>query len=214
MSTIVQKFEHSLALPFFGTGMKTDLFQSCGHCWVFQICWHNECSTLTASSFRIWNSLAGILSPLLAFFVLLRPIWLHTPRCLAQFVNTQYTCGKDKEYTKEDEEWYWLCASAMSLLSESISQYSLSLENMDCVQIHWEVQQIIYLPKWETLETMKKTSKTFLGKFPCNVSIIARKFNELYRQWELRSLLILVSFLVAKSKVKYSKETQNKGIKF
>ena len=22
--------------------MKTDLFQSCGHCWVFQICWHNE----------------------------------------------------------------------------------------------------------------------------------------------------------------------------
>ena len=46
-------FEHSLALPFFGIGMKTDLFQSCGHCWVFQICWHIECSTFTASSFRI-----------------------------------------------------------------------------------------------------------------------------------------------------------------
>ena len=28
-----------LALPFFGIGMKTDLFQSCGHCWIFQICW-------------------------------------------------------------------------------------------------------------------------------------------------------------------------------
>ena len=26
-----------LALPFFGIGMKTKLFQSCGHCWVFQI---------------------------------------------------------------------------------------------------------------------------------------------------------------------------------
>ena len=24
----------------FGIGMKTDLFQSCGHWWVFQICWH------------------------------------------------------------------------------------------------------------------------------------------------------------------------------
>ena len=24
--------------------MKTALFQSCGHCWVFQICWHIECS--------------------------------------------------------------------------------------------------------------------------------------------------------------------------
>ena len=43
------------------------LFQSCDHCWVFQICWHIECSTLTASSFRIWNSSAGILSPTLAF---------------------------------------------------------------------------------------------------------------------------------------------------
>ena len=52
--------EHSLALPFFGIGMKTDLFQSCGHCWVFQICWHIECSTFTTSSLRIWNSSTGI----------------------------------------------------------------------------------------------------------------------------------------------------------
>ena len=27
-----------LTFPFFGIGMKTDIFQSCGHCWVFQIC--------------------------------------------------------------------------------------------------------------------------------------------------------------------------------
>ena len=49
-----------MALPFFGTGMKTDLFQAYGHCWVFQICWHIECSTLTASSFRILNSSASL----------------------------------------------------------------------------------------------------------------------------------------------------------
>ena len=49
------------------------LFQSCGHCWVFQICWYIECSTFTASSFRIWNSSAGILSPPLALFVVLLP---------------------------------------------------------------------------------------------------------------------------------------------
>ena len=36
MSAIVWQSEHSLALPLFGIGMKTDLFQSCGHCWVFQ----------------------------------------------------------------------------------------------------------------------------------------------------------------------------------
>ena len=73
ISTVVWYFEHSLALPFFGIGMKTDLFQSCVHCWVFQICWHIECSTFTASSFRIWNSLAGIPSHPLALFIVMLP---------------------------------------------------------------------------------------------------------------------------------------------
>ena len=73
MSVIVWEFEHSLTLPFFGIGMKTDLLQSCGHCWVFQICWHTECSTFTASSFRIWNSSAGIPSPPLALFIVMLP---------------------------------------------------------------------------------------------------------------------------------------------
>ena len=51
--------------------MKSDLFQSCGHCCVFQIYWHIECSILTASSFRIWNSSAAISSPALALFVVM-----------------------------------------------------------------------------------------------------------------------------------------------
>ena len=42
---------------FFGITFLWDwnenFFQPCGHCWVFQICWHVECSTFTASSFRI-----------------------------------------------------------------------------------------------------------------------------------------------------------------
>ena len=71
MSATVWQFEWSLALPFFGTGTKADLFQSCGHCWVFQICWHVECSTLTASSFRILTSSAGSLSPPLALFLVM-----------------------------------------------------------------------------------------------------------------------------------------------
>ena len=73
MSAIMQYSEHSLALSFSGIRMKTDLFQSCGHCWVFHICWHIECGTITASSFRIWNSSAGIPSPLLALFVVILP---------------------------------------------------------------------------------------------------------------------------------------------
>ena len=73
MSAIVPQFEHSLALPFFGVGIKTDLFQSCGPSWVFQICWPIEHSTFTASSFRIWNSSTGIPSPLLALFIVILP---------------------------------------------------------------------------------------------------------------------------------------------
>ena len=86
MSAIVQLSEHSLALPFFGIWVKTDLFQSCGHCWIFQICWHIEYSTFTASSFRIWNSSTGISSPPLALFVVMFPkahLTSH-PGCLAQ----------------------------------------------------------------------------------------------------------------------------------
>ena len=70
----IQDFKHDLTsmerwVPFFGTTflgdwMRTDIFQSCGHCWVFQNCWDNECRTLMASSFRDLNSFAGILSPL------------------------------------------------------------------------------------------------------------------------------------------------------
>ena len=53
--------------------MKTDLFQSYGHCWVFQICWHIEGSTFTVSSFRIWKGSTGIPSPPLALFVIMLP---------------------------------------------------------------------------------------------------------------------------------------------
>ena len=51
--------------------MKTDFFQSCGHYWVFQICWHIECRTFTASSFSILNSSTGIPSLPLALFVVI-----------------------------------------------------------------------------------------------------------------------------------------------
>ena len=91
--------------------MKTDLFQSCGNWWVCQICWHIECSILTGSSFRIWNSSAEILSPLLALFVVTLPKthlashsrmsysrWVITPSWLSgslrSFLHTssRYSC--------------------------------------------------------------------------------------------------------------------------
>ena len=41
-------------IAFLGIGMKIDLFQSCGHCLVFQICSHIECSTKAAAFFSTW----------------------------------------------------------------------------------------------------------------------------------------------------------------
>ena len=51
--------------------MQIDILQSRGHSWVFQICWHIECSTFIASSFRIWSSSTGIPSPPLALFIVM-----------------------------------------------------------------------------------------------------------------------------------------------
>ena len=53
--------------------MKTDLFQSHGNCWGFQIYWHIECSTFTALSLKIWNNSTGIPSPLLALLIVMLP---------------------------------------------------------------------------------------------------------------------------------------------
>ena len=73
MSVIVQWFKHSFVLPFLGIWMRIDLFQSCGHCWVFHICWHIEYSTLTPPSLRILNSSAGIISPPLVLLATVLP---------------------------------------------------------------------------------------------------------------------------------------------
>ena len=60
--------------------MKTDIFQSFGHCLVFQIFRHIECSTFTTSSFRIWHSSPEIISLALALFVVMLPK-VHLPSC-------------------------------------------------------------------------------------------------------------------------------------
>ena len=81
MSAIVWWFEHSLVLPFLGTGMRIDLFQSCDHCWVFQICCHTECNTLTASSFRVLSSSTGIPLHPLALLTAVLPKANLTSQC-------------------------------------------------------------------------------------------------------------------------------------
>ena len=104
--------------------MKTDLFQSCGGCWVFQICWHLECSTFTASSFRIWNSSMGISSPPLALFVVMLPeahLTSHSRMSHSRWVITPS----------------WLSGSWRSFLYSSSSVFLPPLLNIFCFcQVH------------------------------------------------------------------------------
>ena len=70
------EFNCAVIWAFFGIAFLRDWnenlpFQSCGHCWVFQICWHIECSTFTPSSFRMWKSSNGIPSLPLALFIVM-----------------------------------------------------------------------------------------------------------------------------------------------
>ena len=82
-ASVWDEYNCAVVWTFFGIALLWDwnenwFFQSCDHCWVFQICWHTECSTLMASSFRIWNSLAGIPSPSLLLFIVMLPKALLT----------------------------------------------------------------------------------------------------------------------------------------
>ena len=77
--------------------MKTDIFQSRGHCWVFQICWYIECSTFTASSFRTWNSSTGIPSPPLILFVVM----------LLKAHLTSHSRMSGSKWASKSPQWRW-----------------------------------------------------------------------------------------------------------
>ena len=71
-------------------------FQSCGDCWVFQICCHIS-GTSTTSFFRIWNSLTGIPSPPLALFTVMLPrthLTLHSRMSGSRWVITPLWLSK------------------------------------------------------------------------------------------------------------------------
>ena len=98
--------------------MKTNLFQSCGHCWVFQICWYIECSTLTAPSLRFWNSSTGIPSPPLALFIMMLPkahLTFHSKMSGSRWVTTPLWLSRSLTsfwYSSSVYSFYLLISSA------------------------------------------------------------------------------------------------------
>ena len=100
--------------------MKTSLFQSCGHFWVFQICWHIECSTFTISSFRIWNSSTRIPSHPLALSIVML--------CKAHLTSHSRMSGSRWVITPS-----WLSGSWRSFLYSSV--YSCRLFSMSSASV-------------------------------------------------------------------------------
>ena len=143
--------------------MKIDLFQSCGHCWVFQICWYIDYSTLILSSFRILNSSTGIPSPPPALFIAMLPNaltshsrmsdsrWVTTPPWLSRPLRP-FLCSSSVY------SWhlFWFCyVLAVSVLycahlcmncSLGISNFpavisSLSLSIFSSISLHWSLRE-------------------------------------------------------------------------
>ena len=93
VNVTVRRSEHSSALPFFG--MNWYEYWPFSVLWTllsFPNWWHFECSTFTASSFRIWTSWVGIPSPPLALFIVMLPkahLTLHSRLSGFRWVITQ-----------------------------------------------------------------------------------------------------------------------------
>ena len=117
--------------------METDLFKSCGLCWVFQICWHIECSTFEASSFRIWNSSTGILSPQLALFAVILLDFAH-------LISLSMMSGSRWVITPS-----WLFGSLRSFLYTSFMYFCYFLISSASVRSLPFLLFIMHIPTWK-----------------------------------------------------------------
>ena len=184
MSATAWQFEHSLALSFLRIGMKTDLFQSCGHCWVCQICWHIECSTFTASSFRIWKSSTGIPSPPLALFIVMLPkvhLTLHSRVSGSRWVITPS----------------WLSGSWWSFLfNSSVYSCHLSLVTFASVRSIPFLSFIVPIFAWN----VPLVSLIFLKRLPVFPILF---FSSVSLHWSLRKAFLSLLALLWNSVFKW-----------
>ena len=162
---------------FFGFAFLWDFnenwpFSVCGHCWVFQVCWHIEYSPFTASSFRIWNSSTGIPSPPLALFVVMPPKahltshsrmpdsrWVITPLWLSGlsrsflYSSLVYSCqlylisSASVRSTSLLSFIMPIFAWNVPLVSLNFLKRSLvfSILLFSCISLHWSLRKLSYL---------------------------------------------------------------------
>ena len=170
--------------------MRSDLFQSCSHCWVFQICWHNECSTLTASSFRIWNSSTVIPSPTLALFALMLP-------------NTHLTSNSRMSGSRWVTTLSWLSRSWRPFLySSSVYSYHLILISYVSVRSLPFLSFIVSIFAWNvplvSLIFLKRSLVFPIVLFPLFLCIV-----HLRRKWTMHVISPLLLFFGTQHSVGY-----------
>ena len=129
--------------------MKIDLFQSYGHCWVFQICWHTECSTLMASTFMILNNSAEILSPPISFFIVKLHKTLLTS--YSRMSGSRWVTTLVIQVTKIFLDSYSVYIYHLFLIS-SASVKSLPFLSLIIPILAWNITLIspIFLKRWVT----------------------------------------------------------------
>ena len=164
--------------------MKTDLFQSCGYCWVFQICWHIECSIFTESSSRIWNRSTGIPSPPIALLVVMLPKghltshsrmsgsrWVITPLWLSSHTLAK-KCSK---FSKPGFNNTW---------TVNFQMFKLGLEKAEEQEIKFPTSA----GSWKKPESSRKTFISALLTMPKPltvwITINCRKF---WKRWEYQT---------------------------
>ena len=131
MSTIMWEFEHSLTLPSFGIGMKLICSSLVVTYWDFQICWDIQCSTFTASSFRICNSSAGIPLHPLALFLALSVMFLASSVMLPKAHLISYSRMSDCRWVRTPS---WLSGSLRPLSYSSVDSWHLFLISSSSVK--------------------------------------------------------------------------------
>ena len=195
--------------------MKTDLFQSCGHCWVFQICWRIEGSTFTASSFRIWNSSTGIPSPPLALFIVVlskNHLTLHSRMSGPRWVITaSWLSGSWRSFCivllciLATSSWYLLllsyrfcpllcpfcmkCSLGISNFLEEISSLSHSIVFLYFFIGHWRKLSYLSLLFFGTLHSNRYIFPFLLWR---KFSSQGKKYLYLVRWWMVTRLTVVI----------------------
>ena len=152
---------------FLGTGINIDLFQSCGHCWVFQICWHIECSTLIASAFRILNSSAAIPSPPLALLAEVLPkahLTSHSRMSGCRWVTTPLWLSRSSRSFLYSSSMYscHLLISSASVSAIVFFYWFASGDRINMISVTLSWLELSFVFNFSPFYLLKKLHKIFL----------------------------------------------------